>query len=489
MAAIRHGQKEATELWESYTGASFDYAHSNSVGGKQEEFKLFESRITYALKSACVRQKDFYYQVSLPHFTNDEFLKLCLERYKKFLYLKKIKSNEFIVPCYGIDIIWHTHQLCPKSYAQETSQFLGHVFPHDDTVNDRTPGSRLNTCGDRTRQLWKEVFGEDFFFAGVMYRGERPHASIFAASNKNFDFSSLFVKAGSIFLVENRLVVDRDVKYAEKTRFNMVVTQNSKTIHQVDLRTYDVTRLPESIRFDQLDEKTLDLRVRLSCVPRGSLSAKLLNALKSDFKAASNTEAFFEPKLVLPMHGVQNQNVAFRFDDARGNEYTLEQKWKIETTNDKSVRFDMVAQETFEYVHMIDVMYEYEAFDLKNRNVGGARGDGVRARHALVSTINSEEKVSLFQIDLLHIVALQWSSVKVVMNEKLLAAAHLIGWAQLPSNEQIKKETSACVTLDPRSEKAMLVRNLRGDYAVVKAKWTGLRRGIPPWRSSSGKKG
>lgn len=250
------------------------------------------------------------------------------------------------------------------------------------------------------------------------------------------------------------------------------------------------------IRFDQLDEKTLDLRVRVSCVPKGSLSSKLFKALKSDFKQA--TEAFFEPKLELPAHGVQFQNVAFRFDDARGNEYTLEQKWKIESTNDKSVRFDLIESVgAFECVRILDIMYEYEAFDLKGRTGGGCgmgvRGggggggslDGIRSQHTLVSTMNGEEKVCLFKVDLLHVIALQWSSVKIFADERrVFATAHLVGSSHLPSSEQIKLETSACMTLDGTCERAMLVRNLRGDYAIVKAKWSGMRRGIPPWRTS-----
>ncbi len=40
-------------------------------------------------------------------------------------------------------------------YAEDLNRYLGFVLPHDDTVNDRSPGSRLCNAQDRTEQLWK----------------------------------------------------------------------------------------------------------------------------------------------------------------------------------------------------------------------------------------------------------------------------------------------------------------------------------------------
>jgi hypothetical protein len=70
------------------------------------------------------------------------------------------------VPCYAIDIIWHTHQLNPKTYSKDTISLLGNVFPHDDTVNDRTPGSKLCTSDAITRELWAKMFNEKYFMPG-----------------------------------------------------------------------------------------------------------------------------------------------------------------------------------------------------------------------------------------------------------------------------------------------------------------------------------
>ena len=44
--------------------------------------------------------------------------------------------------------IWHTHQLNPESYGRDTSAVLGFILKHDDSVNDRSDGSKLNRADE-----------------------------------------------------------------------------------------------------------------------------------------------------------------------------------------------------------------------------------------------------------------------------------------------------------------------------------------------------
>ena len=83
------------------------------------------------------RQGVFYYQVSLDHYRDEEFLYDAYLRYKMYLYLKKQNPEKFLVPCYDIDLIWHTHQVCTLNYSKDTTAILGFVLKHDDSVNDR----------------------------------------------------------------------------------------------------------------------------------------------------------------------------------------------------------------------------------------------------------------------------------------------------------------------------------------------------------------
>lgn len=106
----------------------------------------------------------------------------ALQRYKGFLYLIK-KSQEkpaengqrpFFVPTYDIDLLWHTHQLSPSSYASDMKLFLGRLLEHDDSVNDRTPGQKLSNGFADTCETWFRTFGRVYEQAGGMYRGPAP---------------------------------------------------------------------------------------------------------------------------------------------------------------------------------------------------------------------------------------------------------------------------------------------------------------------------
>ncbi len=48
----------------------------------------YTPKSSYKLFEATQRQSKFYYNVSLPHYENEHFLKTALERYRKFLYLR-----------------------------------------------------------------------------------------------------------------------------------------------------------------------------------------------------------------------------------------------------------------------------------------------------------------------------------------------------------------------------------------------------------------
>lgn len=58
---------------------------------------------------------------------------------------------------------------------------LGFVLPHDDSVNDRSEGSKLNNADEVTRALWHQAYGISFGRPGSMYRGAPPKAASSAA--------------------------------------------------------------------------------------------------------------------------------------------------------------------------------------------------------------------------------------------------------------------------------------------------------------------
>lgn len=186
--------------------------------GPNEEFKSdFESKISYDIIAAALRQKVFFYQVSLPHFTDGRFLKQALSRYKKYLLLKKKNPGAFLVPCYDIDLIWHSHQLHPANYANDTTKLFQRVFNHDDSVNDRSPNSKLSLSDADTRLLWKNTYNENFALPGAMYRGNPPDGKLYKLTRENL-FRVCFKK--SKFVVKKVQIVNIP---ADMTKYHLAM--------------------------------------------------------------------------------------------------------------------------------------------------------------------------------------------------------------------------------------------------------------------------
>ena len=164
------GLVKARALWEKlYPEEPFEVDLTAPVCDAPD----FQSRIEYDIEAACARQRVFNYQVSLPHFADKKFLTKAVERYKLHLYLKQQNPETFFVPCYDSDLIWHAHQLNPLIYTRDTTKILGKVFNHNDSVNDRKPGSKLSKSETVTREKWKNL-GHQFALNGAMFRGEPP---------------------------------------------------------------------------------------------------------------------------------------------------------------------------------------------------------------------------------------------------------------------------------------------------------------------------
>ena len=190
----KRGLEKAMVLWkELYPTEPFEVDLTAPVSNAPG----FTSRIQYDIAEACSRQRTFYYQVSLPHYGDEWFLAKALERYKQHLKFKQQNPDMFFVPCYDFDLIWHAHQVHPLIYKNDTTEILGRVLNHDDSVNDRRPGSKLTTSEAATRKKWKEA-GQEFAVNGAMFRGEPPLVT--STQVEPVDYTWLGTHEYSVFL-------------------------------------------------------------------------------------------------------------------------------------------------------------------------------------------------------------------------------------------------------------------------------------------------
>jgi len=166
-------RRTTADVWrQRYEHEPFD------VAGTRPPAARYEYLSSYDLTAAVRRQAKFFYNVSLPHYRDEAFLQQAADRYRKFLNLKIRHRDALLVPSYDIDLVWHTHQLHPLLYKEDTVELLGRMFNHDDSLDDRSPDSPQQNAYARTKQLWMEAYHRHFALSGAMYRGEAPHGRL-----------------------------------------------------------------------------------------------------------------------------------------------------------------------------------------------------------------------------------------------------------------------------------------------------------------------
>ena len=102
----------------------------------------FRSRV---VKSAQ-QQSSLLWHLRWPEYDDALFLEESVDRYKAMLTLMGKHPNDFIVPTYDIDNMWHTHMAFPGQYLVDCLRIAGRSIGHDDSDSDRSLGSKLQVC-------------------------------------------------------------------------------------------------------------------------------------------------------------------------------------------------------------------------------------------------------------------------------------------------------------------------------------------------------
>ena len=167
--AIQRGR----QLWtDKYPGEHYSILQEEMV----ISYEVYSSVCEYKLYEAAGRQADFCYQVALPHYLDSSILESAFIRYCQYLYLRKSTRAPFVAVPTDIDICWHTHQLFPSAYKQDTEKILGHILDHNDNPGPRAQDGLVASGFKDTDIIWKQLYGKEYRIPGVVYRGPMPQA-------------------------------------------------------------------------------------------------------------------------------------------------------------------------------------------------------------------------------------------------------------------------------------------------------------------------
>ena len=167
---IQQRYEQSVSTWNNFCpDEPYDFLNSNAQ--LSATTAAYKQKSSYDIAAAVQRQRNFNYQVSLPHFTSPKFLKDAIDRYINFLLLKQTYFDQFLTPCYDFDLVWHTHQVHPLAYERDCTAIFGSTLKHDDSVNDRSKNSKLMKGETITKKFWTTHFKDSGFWRrGCMYR-------------------------------------------------------------------------------------------------------------------------------------------------------------------------------------------------------------------------------------------------------------------------------------------------------------------------------
>ena len=413
----------------------------------------YSSRMSYNLEEACQRQSNFFYQVSLPHYRDNRFLHDAVDRYITHLHLKKKNPHVFMVPCYDFDLIWHAHQLHPVNYKQTTTKWLGKMLNHDDSVTDRSPGSKLSDSATKTREIWLSA-GMSFSKEGAMYRGHpmKPTMSLHQFENPEYEVhitkAELIDKNKQVLDMELLIRITDHSKRLKRKVFSQVLTKIPKYSKPVIVNKGAEGKLEMAIYEKRFFRKKLLVNGKVDILH--SLSGKVL------------------PRDRMPSYPFVTLEVDLSYE-----KYKVNLTIRLEDRKWQSRMFKIgpgVFVQSFDHPNKVlscpQLMLSADAMARPILSCESSthflHASGLREESFKCRVIHSNE--SNYPLSALEITN---------RDGVIVASSHTIS-STLPNRCAIKNENN-CVFVanknDPKCEKAMLVRGPQKDYGVCIGTW------------------
>ncbi|XP_060588834.1 uncharacterized protein LOC132744218 [Ruditapes philippinarum] len=488
-ASFLEKQNEARQYWLQKYGTQaepfdIDFTTTNDQHGAPQYASQFE----YDIIRAAGRQAVFYYQVSLPHFKDGMFLKHSVLRYKQFLYIKTKVEQVFLVPCYDIDIIWHTHQLNPVVYKDDMVRIIGYLFNHDDNVNDRSEGSKLYMAGKETSENWRIFYGENFSLPGAMYRGTPPQGRLHVVDDLlHLNFDKEYMSVNKICTISlNKLILT--MSSGDSNRYRSVKLKGSickgflivKSWLSLTCRFSFSSEAPDSIEmtsvgYYKLDTKTAD-NIRFEVYGLSGVAC-----CKSETFLGSgtlNVLPIINQRQFIQSGGTIQEKITFGnniFLDIEGCfsplEFEHENGVQMLLRNNVQICLERGQYKTVAIPEDVQLLFGPVALESRPEIASSLCQT---ATHRFKSKLSGETLP--FEVTVFHSQSLLMSVIQVICNNKMVAVAHLIASDQLPLPTQV---VAVNVKLNPKEgERAVLIKNNEGDWGIVIGRWRYFKKGM-----------
>ena len=327
-----------------------------------------------------------------------------------------------------------------------------------------------------------------------MFRGSPPDGSNFF--KKNIDFNKLCYQfqqceLTSLELVKNGQFSEHasflvNVEYeflGQRQRRNSYVPLSQRYINSKKSISTDEPISSINLKLNDQSNMYSKLNLKLEAQYIDTPIRKLVNIFTKCQK--HNPLYKFSTECEINLDILSNRDQIFNLDmtDPHNNQYILKFKGSIQTLTLNVVKFHFKTN-PFKEIIMNSCKDDYKYFGL-NMIEWQLDEKGSRANH-LIHVNLGKNSIALYDLEMMHVISRKWSSISLRDNQSgnLLASSHLIGLDQLPKLHQLPSKYNeknlaeyqylnkvpGLIMLDDRYEKAMLVRNLEGDFAIIKGR-------------------
>ncbi|XP_046558329.1 uncharacterized protein LOC124267451 [Haliotis rubra] len=420
------------------------------------------SRVTSDIVSTSAKHRQFYYQVSLPHYRDKQFILKSFERYKKFIHLQKMNPSAVLAPAVDIDLIWQTHLLDPLDYRVDTERILGHLLDYDISIYATRDMTEVSNAEKLTRTLWeKEFVLEKLDATGAVYRGDPAKTQFTQLTDE--ETASMSYTSATIRI--STLKLNCIPKRARAVELDFSSYYSMDSYHSKEWSNKN------AMEWTDPDLATEDVSLKHCRLTFSLTGIQGKSFLKKEFKFRIGNGVFDTSKYIHAMTGNSTS-----FEETVPLLPSPVQLLIAGTMSNP--RKDVIAfkleRELFKPVeHPNDEREEiWGPVPLPVPKVADAHETCYMATHT-VAFISGEP---VFTCKVIHSTDVMMSAVYVYYREKLVTCAHLIGPDQLPHPDQVRTDSAEKIPcLNPQSgERAVLIKNNRGDWGIVTGSWTGV---------------
>lgn len=471
------------ELWnKSYPGEIF-FSDLNDPDPPVDP--AFKSQLKYDLEMAVAKEMVFNYQVSLPHFTDEMFLREAVKRYWFMLSIFKESPTVPVVPYFDNGLVWHAHMAHPKTYKKETTQLFYYILPHKHTDCVRLPGPETRERVAAARKVWDEK-KKPIALPGSMFRGNPPTPGparnperYTSYAHKTYYLQPKELRIQNVEDGTYRAVIKCESKAANVKQTFIVHDSGFGPIARTYSRKFNMAA--DEARFilntdafyglsvslyKQVRETLFESYVATCDFPPSSLVGKKISEFMLSFtlKFAGyiDKEGKETPKRECPQF---NGTLNLFCPSILPGHYNL----RVEKKQRKFKKYPSLV----ELLQLPEVVVPFHlskndiSCHYADHNVSGSLGDPA------------------FHLRIVHCDSPQVSVVEVAdFNSEMVASAHVVDNGTLPAATQVS-DPKSCATLNPQNQRAFVIRSENCDWAILRASWQGYRKYFSPGRLSA----